>query len=100
MLTSLLRTHSNHSNHSNHSTFFVFYLLFDLKPSASTYQAAVPTIENSIGRTPLHDDLSIAKSSIHSTYEPSSQEGDKYFIAEKIQNALRQPPAHTQVSQL
>lgn len=66
--------------------------------SASTYHAAIPTVESSIGRTPLHD-LSSAKSSIHSTYEPSSQSADKYFIAEKIQNAMRQPPAHTQVSQ-
>lgn len=58
----------------------------------------MPTIESSISRTPLHNDLSTAKSSIHSTYEPSSQAADKYIIAEKIQNALRQPPAHTQVS--
>lgn len=60
------------------------------------YPAAIPTIESSIGR-PYSDDLSTAKSSIHSTYEPSSHSSDKYFIAEKIQSALRQQPAYAQV---
>lgn len=58
----------------------------------------MPTVESSISRTPLHSDFATAKSSIHSTYEPSSQAADKYIIAEKIQNALRQPAAQTQVS--
>lgn len=63
----------------------------------SPYQPA-STIESSIGRTPLSDDTLAANSKIYSTYEPSSQikySADKYLIAEKIQNAIRQQPAYT-----
>lgn len=55
----------------------------------------MPTLESALGQDAL-----ASKSSIYSTYEPSSQikySPDKYLIAEKIQNALRQPPAYSQV---
>lgn len=61
---------------------------------------AVPTLESALGRVPVGEDVLASKSSIYSTYEPSSQikySPDKYLIAEKIQNALRQPPAYSQV---
>lgn len=58
-------------------------------------------METSIGRAPLADDSLGSNSKIYSSYEPSSQikySPDKYLIAEKIQNALRQQPAYAQVS--
>lgn len=67
--------------------------------SISPYPA-VPTFENTIGRAPTSEDALAAKSSIFSTYEPSSQikySPEKYLIAEKIQNALRQPLVNSQV---
>lgn len=62
---------------------------------------AVPTVESSIGRTPIGDN-SVAENNakIYSTYEPSSQlkySANKYVIAENIQNALRQQSAYAQV---
>jgi len=66
--------------------------------SVSSYPAG-PTIESSISRTPAHEDSLPAKSTIYSSYEPSSQlkySPDKYLIAEKIQNALRQQPSYAQ----
>lgn len=60
----------------------------------------MPTLESTLGRVPISEDALPAKSSIYSTYEPSSQikySSDKYLIAEKIQNALRQPAAYSQV---
>lgn len=76
------------------NTFLFFF--FSLSP----FPAPVSTIETVIGRAPFSDDAFGANSNIYNTYEPSSQikySSDKYLIAEKIQNALRQQPVQSQV---
>lgn len=71
--------------------------------SFSSYPSAISTVETSIGRAPIAEDSIGSNSKIYNTYEPSSQvkySPDKYLIAEKIQNALRQQPAYAQVSNM
>lgn len=61
---------------------------------------AVPTVESSIGRTPISDNSVGENAKVYSTYDPSSQlkySANKYAIAENIQNALRQQSAYAQV---
>lgn len=60
----------------------------------------MPTVESSIGRTPISDNSVVENTKIFSTYEPSSQlkySANKYAIAENIQNALRHQSAYAQV---
>lgn len=76
-------------------------ICFFVSISLSPFPPPISTVESSIGRAPLQEDSYGENSAkIYSTYEPSSQvkySPDKYLIAEKIQSALRQPPAYAQV---
>lgn len=68
--------------------------------SISSYPSPLSTVETSIGRAPFAENTLADNTKLYSTYEPSSQakySPDKYLIAEKIQNALRQQPAYAQV---
>lgn len=84
------------SDNVSHLLFgFVCLLNFSLSP-----YPAVPTVESSIGRTPISDNAVGENAKVYSTYDPSSQlkySANKYAIAENIQNALRQQSAYAQV---
>lgn len=86
------------------SFFFIFFFclyLCSLNSFSLNPYPAVPTVESSIGRTPISDNSVGENAKVYSTYEPSSQlskySANKYAIAENIQNALRQQSAYAQV---
>lgn len=78
-----------------HSLITKFDVLFSINP-----YPAVPTVESSIGRTPVSENAVAGNSKAYNTYDPSSQHkypANKYVVAENIQNAIRQQSAYAQV---
>lgn len=81
--------------HLHHLFLLFVYIGFSLNP-----YPAVPTVESSIGRTPIGDNAVGENAKVYSTYDPSSQlkySANKYAVAENIQSALRQQSAYAQV---